>query len=124
MLFLPIGQNLRIRAVSPPITILRPPEKLVLEVAATGRYNRIKWTRNGNGFQSVDFDTGPENFANFFEVYFNRSTSAADLGVYEVMSFPEGIIGQMVSNTINFLVIQSSELHIGTIVCMRIHVWV
>ena len=65
--------------MSPSTVILRPPEKLVLQIRATGRYNFIEWSVNGG--QPVFI---PERFADFGEVYIRDNTTASDLGLYEV----------------------------------------
>ena len=100
--------------MSPPITIIRPPKKLVLEVRATGRYDRIEWTRNGNVFESNSFATEPENFANFMEIYFNEPTTEADFGVYEVVTMPTGGSGQITPERIIFLVSPPGKMRIAT----------
>ena len=73
-----LGETLGLEAVSPSKVILRPPEKLILQVRATGRYNFIEWSVNGG--QPV---LNPERFTDFGEVYV-RDTTASDLGLYEV----------------------------------------
>ena len=68
------------------IIILRPPDKLVLEVRATGRYNLIEWRRNGvafgffpgSAFRVMLFQELP----NFFEIFVREPTTRDDLGVF------------------------------------------
>lgn len=68
-----------LEVVSPAITILHPPEKLVLEIRLTGRYLNISWSRNG-----VEIGFSLTNFVHFDEIYFKDNTTLGDLGVYEV----------------------------------------
>lgn len=96
--------------MSPSIIILRPTEKLVVEVTATGRYDRIKWRRNGNDFQGAVFLTGPDHFANFHEVYFNEPATMTDFGVYEVINNPVGATNQIPPDEVNFFVIQPTGM--------------
>ena len=65
--------------VSPEITFLRPPEKLVIEVKASGRYQQIQWTKNGFLLPVL-----PQKFPNFNEILVYRKTTHEDLGLYEV----------------------------------------
>ncbi len=70
--------------MSPSTTILSVPEKLVLEVRATGRYDFIDWIRNGNIQGTGSFNPTVQQLPHFNEIYVQETTSAADLGVYEV----------------------------------------
>ena len=72
-------------AILPDIIILRPPEKLVLEISNTGRYRFTSWARNGElaGIPSSGFQPFFESFAHFGEVYYAESTTMEDLGIYE-----------------------------------------
>ena len=97
-MFFLIGETLTISRVSPEAIILRPPEKLVIEVEATGRYESISWTRNGNSFSEMItsqffvrlpnvFPTSSE-LANYFEIFVREPTTESDFGVYEVQPDP------------------------------------
>ncbi len=77
------GNTLALQGVSPSTTILRVPEKLVLEVRATGRYDFIDWFRNGNVQGTGNFNPTVQQLPHFNEIYVQVTTSAADLGVYE-----------------------------------------
>ena len=122
-LFFLIGETLTISKASPEAIILRPPEKLVIEVETTGRYEAIFWTRNGIRFSEMMansffvrlpnvFPTSSE-LANYFEIFVREPTTESDFGVYEVqldlldpinqIPFPNG--GQ-----VDFAVIQAGEL--------------
>ncbi len=72
--------------MSPSTTILRVPEKLVLEVRATGRYDFFDWFRNGDIQGTGDFNPTVQQLPHFNEIYVKQTTSATDLGVYEVDS--------------------------------------
>ena len=73
------------------IIILRPPDKLVLEVRATGRYTLIEWRRNGVRFSLYPGSSFPvtfQEFPNFFEIFVRAPTTRDDLGVYSVTLSP------------------------------------
>ena len=73
--------------VSPRVIVLDPPEKLVLETRASGGYRQFDWTKNGLAFttaQGQPFTVTLQEFPNFFEIFVRESTTADDLGVYEV----------------------------------------
>ncbi len=88
--------------VSPTAIFIRPPEKLVLEVRATGGYRLIEWTRNEilQGFPG--FLPPAESFVHFSKIYVVENTSMEDLGVYDVLLNPS--IGQRRPDVINFVV--------------------
>ncbi len=65
-------------------TILRVPEKLVLEVRATGRYDFIEWYRNEVKQETGNFDPTVQQHSHFNEIFLKQTTIATDLGVYEV----------------------------------------
>ena len=73
--------------VSPPVVFLTPPEKLVLEVRASGGYESITWNRSGSTFsQSLS------ELVNFHEVFFRQPTTTSEYGTYEAYysaEFPE-----------------------------------
>ena len=99
------GETLTLESVSPTAIVLRPPEKLVLEVRATGRYNFINWKRNGASFASGGaFQPQiPEEFPHFYEIYVHEPTNTDDLGLYEVELVPS--LGQQATNEVDFAVI-------------------
>ena len=73
--------------VSPRIIVLDPPEKLVIETRASGGYQWIDWTKNGNPFtltQGQPFTVTPQEFSNFFEIFVREATTTNDLGLYEM----------------------------------------
>ena len=73
--------------VSPPVIVLDPPEKLVIETRASGGYQRFNWVRNQSLFNpspSASFHVVvPGEFPNFFEIFVREPTDSEDLGVYE-----------------------------------------
>ena len=72
--------------VSPPVIVLDPPEKLVIETRASGGYQRFNWFRNGSLYDlspSASFHVVvPDEFPNFFEIFAREPTTTDDLGVY------------------------------------------
>ena len=62
------------------VILLRPPEKLVIEVHVTGRYSRIVWHRNGT-------DVSPSSLHNFNEIYVVEETTTVDFGHYQCFPF-------------------------------------
>ena len=70
------------------IIILRPPDKLVLEVRATGQYNVIEWRRNTASFFSSTFPVTLQELPNFFEIFVREPTTRDDLGVFTVILSP------------------------------------
>ena len=116
------GETLTISRVSPEAIILRPPEKLVIEMEATGRYEAIFWSRNGNLFSEMMtspffvrlpnvFPTSSE-LANYFEIFVREPTTESDFGVYEVQLDPLDPSNQITMNGghVDFAVIQAGEL--------------
>ena len=70
--------------VSPSVIFLRPPEKLVIELKASGRYSRINWIKDG-----VRVTPGnSEEYPNYYEIFVRGTTTDSDLGLYEVQLSP------------------------------------
>lgn len=65
--------------VSPEVIFLRPPEKLVIEVKAIGRFRNARWNKNG-----LPITLNDTNSANHFEIFIRDPTTADDLSLYEV----------------------------------------
>jgi hypothetical protein len=84
-----LGETTTLQAISPSVIALRPPEKLVIEVMATGRYRAIQWARNGaiRGIPGSAFSPPQQSFTHFGEVYFVEETTVNDLGRYELDLF-------------------------------------
>ena len=85
MVLLYTGDNV-LERISPRVIVLDPPEKLVIETRASGRYSQFEWSRNGSPFMpgSGGFPITLQEFPNFFEIFVREPTTANDLGVYEV----------------------------------------
>ena len=114
------GTPLTLEAVSPSTIILSPPEKLVLEVRATGRYNFIVWLRNGNRAlpdSSAAFPvSNTDNFAHFSEIYVNNMTTMDDLGRYAVqVPVAPGLSASDGADEIEFIVIAPGKMTIYVI---------
>ena len=87
-----IGGNssvLRLERVSPEEILLTPPNKLVIEVKASGRYEEITWSKDGLPFGD-DTTSGvfvvdrPNELPNFAEVFVRGETTSTDAGTYTV----------------------------------------
>ncbi len=57
---------------------------MVLEVAASGTYGFIIWTRNGDVFGSSAAPADPSEFVNFFEIFVREPATASDYGIYDI----------------------------------------
>ncbi len=77
------GTAIRIERVSPEVIILRPPEKLVIEVRLSGEYEVIFW-RKGTGSNFIPGQMLPQEFPNYFETFVRDNTTADDEGLYIV----------------------------------------
>ena len=75
------------------MVIVDPPEKLVLEVEASGPYSAIEWHKNGLQLMDV--------FTQFFEMLVTTPTNPeTDLGVYEVALLHQSSINASVVFTV------------------------
>ncbi len=77
------GNNIRIERVSPDIIILRPPEKLVIEVRVSGEYEVLFWFK-GTSSTFVPGQMRPQEFPNYHETFVRDNTTADDEGIYIV----------------------------------------
>lgn len=92
--------------VSPEVILLRPPEKLVIEVKASGRFARIDWQKNG-----VLITKTPEEFPSHSEIFVRELTSMADLTLYEVSLFPASPVTQIaLPDELDFIVTSPGRL--------------
>ena len=97
--------------VTSSIIHLRPPEKLVIEVRATGRYDSIVWELNEDpNFPVSDTD----NFAHFSEIFVVNQVTFDNFGRYEV-KLPIGAVGQQEPSQLRFDVIVAGKQNI----CVR-----
>ena len=117
------GETLTLSRVSPEAVILHPPEKLVIEVEVTGRYEFIRWTRNGNLFSEMmtnpffvrfpNVSPTSSELASYFEIFVREPTTESDFGVYEVqldLLDPVNQIRIPSNGQVEFAVIQAGEL--------------
>ena len=79
------GDTVIIDRVSPEVIILRPPDKLVIEVRTSGEYQVHFWFKNENLFSQPSFQVMlPDEFPNFAEIFVRDNTTDDDLGIYRV----------------------------------------
>jgi len=100
------GPTLLIERVSPEVIILRPPNRLVIEVRATGDYDRLQWTK-----ETASFIVGshfPNEYPNYFEMYVKDSTTASDEGIYRC----QPVLG---SGPLSYTVIPAGGVDFGVI---------
>ena len=74
----PIGETILIRPVSPPIIVIRPPEKLVIEVQCFGGYVDLFWNRDNSNLVTGLF--------HFREVFVAEETTEHSAGIYNVLA--------------------------------------
>ena len=79
--------------ISPPAIFLRPPEKLVVEVSASGGYAGIVWSRDGSALGSTAAPTLLSEFTNFFEIFVREPTTTSDYGAYDISYSGQGGVG-------------------------------
>ena len=89
---------------------LRPPERLVIEVKATGRVLAVRWQRNGVSISSSDL-------FNHDEIYVQEETNTADVALYEVRIFEFSQL--RIPNELTFHVISPGKLFL--IFFIRLH---
>ena len=77
------GNTIRIERVSPEVIILRPPEKLVIEVRVSGDYEVLFW-RKGTISMFIPGLIRPQEFPDYFETFVRDNTTADDEGFYIV----------------------------------------
>ena len=73
------GSTILIERVSPEVIILRPPEKLVIEVRASGDYERLLWGK-GVSTQAIPGLMKSQELRNFHETFIRDNTNAEDVG--------------------------------------------
>ncbi len=78
-----VGPTIRIERVSPEVIILRPPEKLVIEVRVSGEYEVLFWYK-GTSHTFIPGQMRPQGFPNYFETFVRDNTTADDEGFYIV----------------------------------------
>ena len=79
--------------VSPEVVLLRPPEKLVIEVRVSGDYECLFWNK-GTSSQPIPGLMEPQELPHFYETFTRDSTTAEDVGIYIVVPhFKSGTAG-------------------------------
>ena len=73
------GQAVGPVRLSPSVVFFSVPDKLTLEVVASGGHDGVVWTRDG-----MDFGTRSQ-FVYFDEIYFKEPTTRDDYGEYNVL---------------------------------------
>lgn len=100
-----LTSTLILERVSPEVIFLRPPEKLVIEVKASGRYRNIQWLINGN----LPTNFIPADYPNYNEILVRGTTDINDVGLYEVSPRPLSPF-QLVSPELDFIVIVPGKI--------------
>ena len=77
------GNTILIERVSPEVIILRPPEKLVIEVRVSGEYELMFWGV-GTASTLIPGLLRPQELPNYFETFVRDNTTADDEGFYIV----------------------------------------
>ncbi len=91
-LFFISGDTLISESESPFLTFLRIPDKLVLELRTSGRYDAIIWARNGVIQGTGNFLPSSQQLPHFGEIYVLPTTTTTDLGLYEMeLLVPSGL---------------------------------
>ncbi len=75
------GTTIHIERISPEVIILRPPEKLVIEVRVSGEYEVLLWFK-GTTSTWIPGLMLPQEFPNYFETFVRDNTTAGDEGFY------------------------------------------
>ncbi len=78
-IFCYLGQAVGPVRLSPSFVFFSVPDKLTLEVVASGAHDGIFWTRDGK-----DFGTRSQ-FVYFHEIYFKEPTTSDDYGEYNII---------------------------------------
>ncbi len=90
MLFYLYPGSARLKRISDSFVFLHPPEKLVVEVTATGIYTDIVWTRNAQTHGKLS------EFTNFFEIFVREPTTMSDYGEYNIFFSGAGGVGRTI----------------------------
>ncbi len=77
------GNTIRIERVSPGVIIIRPPEKLVIEVRVSREYEVLFWYK-GTSHTFIPGQMCPQEFPNYFETFLRDNTTADNEGFYIV----------------------------------------
>ena len=87
------GSTIHFERVSSEVIILRPPEKLVIEVRVSGDYEVLFWNK-GTANQAIPGLMEPQELPNFYETFVRDNTTDEDVGIYRVTpQFKPGTAG-------------------------------
>ena len=92
--------TLSMERISPEVVYLRPPEKLVIEIKAKGRFREVRWYFNG-----ALISYSQSSLSNYNEIYFIEETSEANFGLYEVFVNPASPFQLIVPSDLEVIVI-------------------
>ena len=104
-----VGSTIRIERVSPEIIILRPPEKLVIEVRVSGDYQILSWNKDTSYLNRPE----PQELSNFHETFVRDKTTAEDVGIYIVhptISYLRSGVYTQIPIRVDFAVISPGRL--------------
>ncbi len=97
VLLLYSGNIIRSERISPEVIILRPPEKLVIEVKVSGNYRLLFWLK-GSSTTFIPNLMPPQELPKFHEIFVRDNTTVDDEGFYIV--FPQLKSGTSSTHTI------------------------
>ena len=108
-IFLSLGSfslsTVYLEMISPEIILLRPPEKLILEIKVTGRYADILWEKDGEPLSN-----SWATFSNYEEILVIGETTTNDFGYYQVLVHsPPSTAQLLVPSTLSIIVTSSGE---------------
>ena len=89
------------------VTILHLPDKLVLQIRASGPYQHVQWSRNGQIILG-GVDPLPETFSHFGDIYVINNTTMNDLGIYEAQLI---LLNGQPADVISFVAVKQGKLN-------------
>ena len=95
--------TITLERISPEVVYLRPPEKLVIEVKAKGRFREIWWIINGTLI--TDIQSHAASFSNYKEILFFEETTEENFGIYEISLRPFSPFQSMAPGELDIIVI-------------------
>ena len=78
--------TISLERTSPEVVYLCPPEKLVIEVKAKGRFREVLWSINGTLITAIQSHAA--SFLNYKEILFIEETTEENFGLYEISLRP------------------------------------
>ena len=88
--------------ISPEVVYLCPPEKLVIEVKAKGRFREVEWSINGTLITNIQSHAA--SFSNCKEILFIEETSEENFGIYEISLRPFSPFQRAAPNDLDIIV--------------------